>query len=236
MLRKIKLVALGLSLSVGCFAGEMGAIAAEGFYLQGMVDYNWFHYNHADTASFFGPQNIRAIGASIDSQWGYGLGMGYRFNDYLRTGFTVQARYNVKFSVTDDAPETAKGHFDNYTFMLNAYLSHPDFSAMNFTPYLMGGVGAARNRNTNIYWPLAVQTEFADKSTHFSWQAGVGALYALSDCWLIDINYTFVSLGEVSNSGQYDTIAANNVPAFGAPTRFSQVYSNQVELGVHYRF
>lgn len=85
MTGKIKIAVLGLGISLGCFAGEMGAIQKSGFYLQAMLDYNWFHYNHAYTASFFGPQNISALDASIDNQWGYGFGLGYRFNDYVRT-------------------------------------------------------------------------------------------------------------------------------------------------------
>ncbi|MFO2971993.1 outer membrane beta-barrel protein [Legionella pneumophila serogroup 10] len=236
MTGKIKIAVLGLGISLGCFAGEMGAIQKSGFYLQAMLDYNWFHYNHAYTASFFGPQNISALDASIDNQWGYGFGLGYRFNDYVRTAITVQARPDVNFAVTDDGPETATGHFDNYTYMLNGYLSSPNFSVMNFNPYIMAGVGVAHNKTTNIYWPAAAQTEFADKATKFAWQFGIGSLYALSDSLLIDINYNFISIGEVRNSGQYNAIAANNTPASGAPTKFTNVYSNQAEIGIHYQF
>lgn len=238
MIDKIQLTALSLGISMGCFAGDMGTIQQQtsAFYLQAMLDYNWFHYNQVHTASFFGPQNISALDASVGDQWGYGVGVGYRFNEYFRTAITAQARPDVKFSVTDDAPETARGHFDNYTYMLNGYLSNPRFSAFNFNPYIMAGVGVSHSKTTNIYWPAAVQTEFGDKTTKLAWQAGIGALYALCDTWLIDVNYTFVSLGEVRNSGQYNVIAANNTPTSGAPTRFDKIYSNQAEIGIHYRF
>lgn len=227
---------LGLGISLSCFAGSMGVEQTSSFYIQGMLDYNWFNYNQAYTASFFGPQNITAIAASMDNQWGYGVGAGYNFNDYFRTGVTIQSRPDVGYSVTDDAPETANGSFDNYTLMFNAYLSSPSLSMMNFKPYVMGGIGVARNKTSNIFWPLANQTEFGAKTTPFAWQAGVGTLFAVNECLFIDLNYTFVSLGEVRNSGQYNAIAANNTPAFGAPTKFTRVYSNQAELGVHYRF
>ncbi|MCE0723995.1 MULTISPECIES: hypothetical protein [Legionella] len=49
------------------------------------------------------------------------------------------------------------------------------FSTMNFKPYIMGGIGVARNKASDIFWPAAVQTEFGDKA----WQAGLGALWAL---------------------------------------------------------
>lgn len=239
MIHKFQLAVFGLGISIGCgcFAGTMGTPQqTSGFYVQGMVDYNWFNYSHAYTASYFGPERIRAISASIDDQWGYGVGVGYRFNDYLRTAFTVQGRPDVAFAVVDDAPERAAGHFDDYTYMMNAYLSNPDFSLGHFTPYIMAGLGIAYNKTTDIYWPLADQIEFSYKTTKFAWQAGIGGLYALNDCWLIDVNYNFVSLGEVRNSGQYNAVAANNTPATGAPTQFNRVYSNQVELGIHYRF
>lgn len=236
MNKKLHLCVLGLGISFSCFAGTMGVEKTNRFYVQGMVDYNWFNYRDAYTASFFGPQNIGALAASIENRWGYGVGLGYLFNDYIRTGITLQNRPHVGFSVTDDAPETAVGTFNNYTAMLNAYLSYPSLSTMNFKPYIMGGIGVAHNKTSDIFWPAAVQTEFSDKITQFAWQAGLGALWVLNDSWALDVNYTFVSLGEVRNSGQYNTIAANNVPAFGAPTKFATVYSNQVEAGVHYRF
>ncbi|KTD38460.1 SapA-like protein [Legionella moravica] len=229
-------ILLGLGVSLGCFAGDMGVQETSSFYIQGMVDYNWLNYSEANTASYFGPQNIRAVAASIDNRWGYGVGAGYVFNDYLRAGVTFQGRPNIGYSVTDDAPETASGNFNNFTVMFNAYLSSPSLSTMGFNPYIMGGVGVARNKTNDIYWPLANQIEFGASTTPFAWQAGLGTLFNLNDCLFLDINYTFVSIGEVKNSGQYNAVAANNTPASGAPTRFNKVYSNQAELGLHYRF
>lgn len=237
MMKKIQLTALGLSLSMGCFAGEMGIVPeVSGLYAEAMLDYNGYHFNRAYTASFFGPEEIRAPSALIRNRFGYGLGVGYRFNDYIRTAFTFQARPSVRYQVVDDGPERADGDFDSYAYLMNAYLSHPSLSMENFTPYIMGGLGVAQNKTSNIFWPLAVQTEFSDRTTQFAWQAGIGGLYAVNPHWMVDINYHFVSLGEVKNSGQYDAVGANGVPANGAPTRFNRIYSNQVELGVIYRF
>lgn len=236
-MNKTLFAALGLGISMSCFAGDMGTIQKTGgFYLQGMLDYNWFNYDYASTASYFGPKGINPLASSISNQWGYGLGVGYRFNDYVRVAATAQARPDVRFSVTDNAPETARGHFDNYTYLFNAYLSSPELSFGNISPYIMGGIGGSHNKTNAIFWPLAVQTEFSDKTNQFAWQAGAGALYALTDAWLVDANFTVVSLGKVSNSGQYNAVAANGVPASGSPTRFNRVYSNQIEAGVHYRF
>lgn len=61
MTGKIKIAVLGLGISLGCFAGEMGTIQKSGFYLQAMLDYNWFHYNNAYTASFFGHKILRHL-------------------------------------------------------------------------------------------------------------------------------------------------------------------------------
>lgn len=61
MTGKIKIAVLGLGISLGCYAGEMGAIQKSGFYLQAMLDYNWFHYNHAYTASFLDHKTFRHL-------------------------------------------------------------------------------------------------------------------------------------------------------------------------------
>ncbi|MGQ3892723.1 outer membrane protein [Legionella sp. CNM-4043-24] len=237
MMKKIQLTALGLGFCAGCFAGDMGiAPDVSGFYLEAMLDYNNYHFDRAYTASFFGPEEIRAPSAQISDRLGYSLGAGYRFNNYIRTAFTFQARPSVRYSVVDNGPERTNGDFDSYAYMMNAYLSHPSLSRENFTPYIMGGLGVAQNKTSNIYWPLAVQTEFSDRTSQFAWQAGIGGLYAFNPHWMIDLNYHFVSLGEVKNSGQYDAIASNGVPANGAPTRFNRVYSNQFELGIIYQF
>lgn len=237
MMKKIQLAALALGFSMGSFAGEMGIVSEmNGLYAEAMLDYNGYHFNKAYTASFFGPEEIIARGALIRNRFGYSLGVGYRFNDYLRTDVTFQARPGVRYSVLDNGPDRANGDFDSYAWMMNAYLSHPSVSMENFTPYVMGGLGVAQNKTSNIFWPLSAQTEFSDRTTQFAWQAGIGGLYAVNPHWMVDINYHFVSLGEVKNSGQYDTVGPNGVPANGAPTRFNRLYSNQFELGVIYRF
>ncbi|STY31376.1 SapA-like protein [Legionella wadsworthii] len=220
------------------YAGDMGPIAyskGNGFYLVGLATYNSLDFNRAETASFFSPDAIDAPAASIGNKWGYSLGLGYRFNPVFRTDFRFQEISDIPFSVTDDGNETAHGHIDTYTYMLNGYLSYPLPMNERIEPYLSGGLGAAHNTTNTIFWPLAVQHEFGSTTTQFAWQVGAGGLFRMTKHLDIDINYSFLNIGRTTNSGQYDTIASNGTPANGAPTRFSRVYSNQLSFGLNYR-
>ena len=120
--------------------------------------------------------------------------------------------------------------------MLNSYVSIPHHFNEKFQPYLMGGLGLAHNKTTNIYWPLAVQTEFGHDTNRLAWQVGIGSLYSLSNSVDIDFNYTFLNIGNITNTGQYDAVASNGTPTSGAPTQLIRAYSNQLQVGLHYRF
>lgn len=220
------------------YAGDMGPVTykkEQGFYVVGLATYNAFNFNRAETASFFSPNAITAPAASIGDNWGYSLGVGYRFNPFFRTDFRVQGLPDIPFSVTDDGNETAHGHVNTYTYMINGYFSYPLPMNQRIEPYLGGGLGAATSKTNTIYWPLAVQHESGLTTTHFAWQVGAGSLYRVTEHFDIDISYSYLAIGQTSNSGQYDTIASNGVPASGAPTRFLRVYSNQLSFGLNYR-
>lgn len=206
------------------------------FYGEAQLNYNWLDFSHAETASFFSPSRINAPSAHIDDAVGYGVGLGYQFTDYFRTAIIGQARPDISFSVTDDGSETATGSLDNYTVMFNAYLSSPALSNTALQPYLLGGLGIAYNTTSGIYWPLAAQTEFGKSRSFLAAQLGIGSLYRLSPAWDLDLNYTYLTLGNSANSGQYSGVASNGTPAFGAPTKLVQVHSNQLAIGLHYRF
>ncbi len=220
------------------YAGDMGSVAHEkenGFYAVGLGTYNAFDYTRAETASFFSPDVIKAPAASISDEWGYSVGVGYRFNSILRADFRVQGLPDIPYWVADNGNEAANGRFNTYTYMLNGYVSYPLAMNKRIEPYFGGGLGAARSTTNTIYWPLAVQHESGLATTSFAWQLGVGSLYRVTDHLDIDISYSYLALGRTANSGQYDVIAANGVPANGAPTRLLQVYSNQLSLGLNYR-
>ncbi|MCE0722714.1 outer membrane protein [Legionella resiliens] len=218
------------------YSGDMGPVTykkKQGFYGVGLATYNAFDFNRAETASFFSPNAITPPAASIGDNWGYSLGVGYRFNPFFRTDFRVQGLPDIHFSVTDDGNETAHGRINTYTYMINGYLSYP--LNQRVEPYLGGGVGAATSKTNTIFWPLAVQHEFGRTITRFAWQVGAGSLFRVTEHLDVDINYSYLTIGQTTNSGQYDTIASNGVPANGAPTRFLRVYSNQLSFGLNYR-
>lgn len=220
---------------IALLGSSINVFAESGLYASLMFDYNFLAFKQAETASAFSPDKINATAAHIENHAGYGLGFGYRFNPVFRAAITGQVRPKIDFSLTDDGQQTATGYYDNYTVFANGYLSIPQKLFDRFQPYVLGGLGVSHNKTANLYWPLNVQTEFGRSINQLAWQVGIGSLFSISDCIDIDFNYAYVHLGDVKYTGQYDAIGANGVPASGAPTQFRDTYSNQLELGLHYR-
>ena len=112
-----------------------------------------------------------------------------------------------------------------YDFNLNSPLA----------PYVMAGIGLGVNATENIYWPVAAQSEMGKSVTHFVWQVGVGAAYALTSQLKIDLNYQFIDLSSFRNTGIYNvTAAAGAQGTSGSPTSWGSLYDNQIQLGLRY--
>lgn len=100
----------------------------------------------------------------------------------------------------------------------------------------MGGFGVARNSTRKLFWPLANQVESSRSLNQFAWQAGLGTLYSLSPQFALDINYSILNIGDVTNTGNFNTVASNGVGVIGEPTRLHNLYDNQVQIGMQYKF
>lgn len=236
---KETMLVLLLGAMLPAYAGHMEPVVRDeerGVYILGLGSYNSLGFSWAQTASFFSPAPIRAPAASIGDMWGYTVGAGYRFNSFLHADFRAQVVSTIPFSVSDDGGETALGDINVNTYMLNGYFSYPLPLSNRVEPYVGGGLGFAHSKTSAIYWPLAIQHEFGLKTTRFAWQLSVGSIYRITKRLDFDIHYSYLALGHTSNSGQYDAIASNGVPAAGAPTMLMRVYSNQLGAGLHYRF
>ena len=80
----------------------------------------------------------------------FGLGVGYKFNDWFRADVTGEYRGKANFHGSDNVAFTGGQGVDNYSgsksewlFLANAYVDLGTWSC--FTPYIGAGVGGSYN-------------------------------------------------------------------------------------------
>ncbi len=175
----------------------------------------------------------------------YQIGAGLNLTDYLRTDITVS--YGARLSAADDyrdadgtpnkpANQLNSGAFEtsNWTTMMNVYVDPLSIAGANvgaFSPYLQGGIGWARNKTENLFFP---DSTFIRGDTHndLAWQIGAGVGYAISDHWTLDLSYRYLDMGEVRGGDTYiNGATATKVEA----TRFD-LRAHEIMIGLQYQF
>jgi opacity protein-like surface antigen len=173
------------------------------------------------------------------------IGIGYQFNQWLRTDAIVQYRGNANFSALDryghndpvlgpvwDATNDYSASKSEWLLMANAYVDVGNWNGI--VPYVGAGIGASRNtishfRDVNV--PNAGVASADSASTwNFAWALHAGLGYEVTDRLTLDFGYSYVNLGD-AQSGRirsYD----NTVDA--APMHFEGIASHDFKLGLRY--
>jgi opacity protein-like surface antigen len=139
------------------------------WYLRGDFSYRMYDDVFAGIA---GPEDAAALG----------LGIGYKFNNWLRTDLTLDYAFRTEFSGLPGA------RFWNATTLVNGYVDLGTWFGV--TPYVGAGVGAAYNHLDFLA---------GDSSWNFAWAGMLGAAYHLSQNLSVDFGYRYVDLGTTNN-------------------------------------
>lgn len=195
--------------------------------------------------------SVNAVGMGWDSSMFFGLGVGYKFNDWFRADFTGEYRGKSNFHGSDNV-RAPNGTFsvDNYSgsksewvFMANAYVDLGTW--YGFTPYVGAGVGAARITITGfrddglIYQSCAIgscafpSTAYAEDASkwNFAWAVHAGLTYKVTQAMSIDLGYRYIDLGNATTGA---TRAFDGSFSNGGPFTFNHIYSHDVKLGVRW--
>lgn len=131
----------------------------------------------------------------------FGGGIGYSFVPGIRTDFTVT--YRSGFEQISGFPQmpTGNAELDSVAGLVSLYLNL--FPAETVAPYAGFGLGASRNqlsevRITNPDNSL-LGTIGGKNQTNFAWQVCAGISANLSNRWLLDIGYHYLSAGEYTS-------------------------------------
>lgn len=193
---------------------------------------------------------------SFDAAGIFGVGVGYRFNNWFRADITGQYRGNSNFKGTDVFTASAYGlnynGQDNYNasksellFLANAYVDLGTWWCV--TPYIGAGVGTSRVTISNftdtgvnnihtapLYVGGPANASFATAASgsqwNFAWAAHAGLAYQISPSVTLELAYSYVDLGPGTTGVVSDFTGFNAGHVF----KFNDITSHDLTLGVRW--
>jgi opacity protein-like surface antigen len=223
-----------------------------GWYLRGDIGFsNQRTKNVLDTNSA-AYNNVAVSQTSAFGSAGiFDLGVGYRFNNWLRVDVTGQYRGNSNFtgldSVTGTGPLAGFIGTDNYTAtksewvaLVNAYADLGTWWCI--TPFIGAGIGTARVSVANFtdtgdFINGGLQTHSFNSAGqaaqwNFAWALHAGLAYKVSPGVTLELAYTYLDLGKglTGPTNSFDGVTNTT----HAPFSFNNITSNDVMLGVRW--
>ena len=216
-----------------------------GWYLRGDIGFSNQRVsrlnNVLDATYTTSSQNLGFNTAGI-----FGLGAGYRFNNWLRADVTGEYRGNSQFFGKDVL--TFPGGFNTDTYhatksewvvLANAYVDLGTWWCM--TPFIGAGVGGARvsinnftdQSITNAGLGAQPGLAFGDNVSkwNFAWAAHAGLAYKVSPNFTVELAYRYLDMGD-GLTGDLRTFDGTN--GIVNPTTFKSITSHDLKLGVRW--
>jgi opacity protein-like surface antigen len=219
--------------------------AASGWYLRGDIGMTNQYLKGLHQSFYDQPgTSVESVGLGWDSSMLFGLGVGYRFNDWVRFDVTGEYRGKSNFHGSDNVRFTGGSGVHNYfgsksewVVMTNAYVDLGTWYSV--TPYLGAGVGAANIRISGFrddgFIPSGptnstTYAEDADK-WNFAWALHAGVTYRVTQSMSVDFGYRYLNLGNATTGA---TRAFDGSFVNGGPFTFNNVYSHDLKLGIRW--
>lgn len=209
------------------------------WYLRGDIGYK----NYRNPKAEFDNSAYKAAGISsfsgerMKDAAVFGGGVGYKFNNWIRSDITLDYETKAKFRGDLPCIGACGGKSDNrtdisaWTLFWNGYVDLVNFHG--FVPYVGGGVGAARLKMHDLrytdYPVVGNPTSGSyrgDTNWNFAWNVQAGFGFEISPNLVLDANYRFVDLGDAKSA---------NIPAAGGgKVKIKDVQAHEVRVGFRY--
>jgi len=181
---------------------------------------------------------------SFDRAGIFDLGVGYRFNSWLRADVTGQFRGKAHFQALDVVTsggstftEQTFASKSEWVFLANVYADLGTWWCV--TPFVGAGVGFDNVRITNwedigVASALPAANNFADAGSkwNFAWAAHAGLGYRVSSNLTLELAYHFLSLG----NGVTGQVHGLDGSFQGAGDHLNRIYSHDLTLGLRWMF
>jgi len=244
-------------LSSVAFAADMPSIAAPpayappqvedfgGWYLRGDIGFNNQRVrrlnNVLDANNTSSVQNLGFNTAGI-----FGLGVGYKVNNWFRVDVTGEYRGNSQFFGTDRisfpggvGTETYHATKSEWVVLANAYVDLGTW--WYITPFIGAGVGGARVGIANFTDQGIANNGagalpglvFGDNLSkwNLAWAIHAGLAYKVSPNFTVELAYRYLDMGDGLTGDLRAFDGANNVVN---PTTFKNITSHDLKLGVRW--
>jgi opacity protein-like surface antigen len=216
-----------------------------GWYLRGDIGFSNQRVrrldNVLDANNTTSVQNLSFNTAGI-----FGLGVGYRVNNWFRGDITGEYRGNSQFFGTDAI--TFPGGFGTDTYhatksewvvLANGYVDLGTWWCM--TPFIGAGVGGARvsianftdQGITNIGGVTGPGLAFGDNVAkwNFAWALHAGVAYRVTPNFTVELAYRYLDMGNGLTGDLRTFDGTNNIVN---PTTFKNITSHDLKLGVRW--
>ena len=244
-------------LSSVAFAADMPSIAAPPAYAPPQVEDFGGWYLRGDIG--FSNQRVRRLNNVLDANNTssvqnlgfntagiFGLGVGYKVNNWFRVDVTGEYRGNSQFFGTDRisfpggvGTETYHATKSEWVVLANAYVDLGTWWCV--TPFIGAGVGGARvaingftdqgiaNNGGGALPGLAYGDSVA--KWNFAWAAHAGLAYKVTPSFTVELAYRYLDMGD-GLTGDLRTF--DGVNAINNPMTFKHITSHDLKLGVRW--
>ena len=160
-------------------------------------------------------QNIKKNKTAVVS-----VGMGYKFNEYLRSDLNLQFR-NLKTELKENDDIKSSAQNKALTAMLNGYVDLP--TGTMFTPYAVVGLGMSNIAKADVKFDYVTDNATGKRHTSFAWNAGLGVNTKIQDNLSLDLGYKYVNVGKLK-------VSINN------ESKTSKIQAHELTAGVIFSF
>lgn len=237
--KRLSLTGFAVVLSTTAFAADLPAPVIEytpqvpavgGWYLRGDIGYKIY-----DTPDIkYGTLDF--YDEDMDGTFMIGAGVGYKFNNYFRTDFTIDYEFPAEASskafcgTCGSNYSIEKADLDVWTFMLNGYVDIGTWHKI--TPYVGAGIGASYVTSKNITFDNGggvTGTYEGGSKWNFAWALMAGASYDITPNLALDAGYRYLNIGD-GQSASFSTGGQT------ARIEYEDLSAHEFRLGARYTF
>ena len=213
-----------------------------GWYLRGDIGFSNQRVSHLDTPGYHDPGITvpPTLGLGFDSAGIFGLGAGYRFNNWFRADVTGEYRAKanmhgldiVSFNGAVIGTDEYRSSKSEWLVLANAYADLGTWWCM--TPFVGAGIGMSRNTISSfvdVNTPnLGVAFTPDASKTNFAWALHAGVGYKVSPGLTLELAYRYVNLGDGVTGGLTDFQGFTR----GRTIQFKDITSNDLKFGMRW--
>jgi opacity protein-like surface antigen len=213
---------------------------AGGWYLRGDIGMSNQKVGSLYNVLYDSATSVQSVHKDFDSAPIFGIGVGYQWNDWLRTDLTGEYRGKANFKGLDIVRSGGVTQTNDYggsksewLFLANAYVDLGTWYSI--TPFVGAGVGFSRNTISNftdVNVPAAgVAYGGEAHKWNFAWAVHAGLSYKVSPNWSFEFAYRYVHLGDAMSGDLITYLGAN---AVNNPMHFRDISSHDFKFGVRW--